>query len=263
MRRSSALQTTPPRAGYSRGLDLREKKKAKRRQTKFSRIVETIAKRIQSGKLKEGDRLPSEEQFAKDFVVSLGTAQKALVELVHQGLITRQHGRGTFVSRRRRSPAELQYLKFKDQSGEDIPLYVHLHRMRTIRQQGPWSDFLGSAHSFIRIQRVISVGGQFEVFSEFVLREDEFDAVSDFKLMGLEQSSLRDTFRQQFALPTLRVEQRVRVDLLPAEIAKLLKLPSTTQGLVMEVLGYTTNDRPFCYQRVYSGPFSASLIVSH
>jgi len=234
-----------------------------RRRTKFARIVETISKRIGSGQLKDGDRLPSEEQLARSFKVSVGTAQKALAELAYRGLITRQHGRGTFVSHARRSPAELQYLRFKDPLGADIPLYVHLHRLRTIRRQGPWSEFLGSAYSFVRIQRVISVGGQFDIFSEFVLREDEFAAIGDLKLLGLEQSSLRNTFRQQFALPTLRVEQRVRVEVLPSEVIKLLKLPSATSGLIMEVLGYTTNDRPFCYQRVFSGPFNAPLIVSH
>ena len=49
--------------------------------TKLERIQESITRRILSGALNEGDRLPSEEELATSYRVSVGTVQKALGRL--------------------------------------------------------------------------------------------------------------------------------------------------------------------------------------
>jgi GntR family transcriptional regulator len=72
--------------------------------TKLSMVSEAIIRHIESGSLREGDRLPSEGDLAASHGVSVGTVQKALVQLVHSGLITREQGRGTFVSGSRVAP---------------------------------------------------------------------------------------------------------------------------------------------------------------
>jgi DNA-binding GntR family transcriptional regulator len=66
--------------------------------TKLARVSDSSVGRIESGALRQGDRLPSEERLAAGFRVSVGTVQKALSRLAHSGLISREHGRGTFVS---------------------------------------------------------------------------------------------------------------------------------------------------------------------
>ncbi|MSU90905.1 UTRA domain-containing protein [Rhodobacteraceae bacterium 2CG4] len=54
--------------------------------------------RILSGVLKNGERLPSEEDIATAFSVSRITAKRAMNELAEEGLVTRNRGRGTTVS---------------------------------------------------------------------------------------------------------------------------------------------------------------------
>ena len=66
--------------------------------TKVERLCESITRRIETGALREGDRLPSEDQLAAQHRVSVGTVQKALSRLANSGLVTREHGRGTFVT---------------------------------------------------------------------------------------------------------------------------------------------------------------------
>lgn len=246
---------------HQRGKQVKSAAKDGSRQTKAALIVQSISTDIASGRLKERDRLPAEDQLAARFKVSVGTVQKALGELARQRLIDREHGRGTFVAKTAGSPSELRYLRFCTRHGEDLPLFIHSHKVKTTRVSGPWSDFLGRAQSFIHIQRQINVGGRFDIFSEFILRTDEFAGAADVTLTALERKSLRDAFRQQFSLPTLRVVQRVGFEVLPAHVAKLLDL-RREPGLVMDLLGYTTNDRPFCYQRVYSGLFDDFLVVT-
>jgi DNA-binding GntR family transcriptional regulator len=237
-------------------------KRAAKAVTKLARIVDELNRQIASGQLTEGEQLPSEEQLAAKFGVSVGTLQKALTRLAHQGLIIRRHGRGTFVARTRRAPAELRYLTFRDREGRDLPLYVHVVSVKTVRQRGPWSEFLQKAQAFIRIERMINVGGEFEVFSEFFVPEDEFLALHNLTPKALERTSLREVLREHFSLPTVRAERLIYREHLPERVAALLRAPAETPGLVMELLGYTTHDRPLSYQRLFIGELKAVLVVT-
>jgi GntR family transcriptional regulator len=48
--------------------------------------------------MKPSEMIPSEPELSKNFGVSRGTVKQAIVELVHEGLLYRIQGKGTFVS---------------------------------------------------------------------------------------------------------------------------------------------------------------------
>lgn len=62
-------------------------------------IQNAIRKDIKEGRLKAGDRLPSEAELMSTFSVSRNTASKALNELAESGWIVRIQGNGSFVSK--------------------------------------------------------------------------------------------------------------------------------------------------------------------
>jgi DNA-binding GntR family transcriptional regulator len=227
--------------------------------TKLERIQESITRRILSGALNEGDRLPSEEELATSYRVSVGTVQKALGRLAHSGLISREHGRGTFVSGTSVAPAEVRFLRFRDAAGNDLTHFVHVNSVRRITRKGAWSEFLGG-DAFVRIERSINVGGRLELYSEFWLRADDFSRLNGVDRHALEKN-LRVLLNRQLALPTLRADQWIRFAPLPAPAARRLGRPAGETGFVMELLGYTLNDRPLHYQCVYAGPFSERLVI--
>jgi DNA-binding GntR family transcriptional regulator len=231
--------------------------------TKLARVCDSIVGRIESGALRQGDRLPSEEQLAAGFRVSVGTVQKALSRLAHSGLISREHGRGTFVSGSRVGPGDVHYLRFRDTDGRDLPHYINVRSVRRTNRAGPWSAFLGAGAN-IRIERMMSVGGKVDLYSEFWLREAEFARLRS-GLNGSHRRHLEKNLRvllgQELALPTLRVDQVIRFERLPEPVAADLGLEAEHPGFVMEMRGYTLRDRPLSYQCVYSGPFSERLVV--
>jgi len=67
----------------------------------YYRIEERIRARIVAGEAREGDRLPSETELAREFRTTRVTVRQALARLVFEGLIVRAAGRGTFVARPR------------------------------------------------------------------------------------------------------------------------------------------------------------------
>ena len=64
----------------------------------YQRIKNVVLQNIESGKWPPGQKLPSENEWASDLSVSRMTVNRALRELTQEGVITRVHGVGSFVS---------------------------------------------------------------------------------------------------------------------------------------------------------------------
>lgn len=56
-----------------------------------------IQQRIRSGKYRPGERIPGERDLASELRISQMTMNRALMELVKEGWLYREHGKGTFV----------------------------------------------------------------------------------------------------------------------------------------------------------------------
>lgn len=63
----------------------------------YHQIGAIIREKIANGELRSGDRIPSEEELRQMFEVSRATVRQALQSLEHDGLISRQPGKGSFV----------------------------------------------------------------------------------------------------------------------------------------------------------------------
>ncbi|MDA8291784.1 MAG: GntR family transcriptional regulator [Actinomycetota bacterium] len=61
-------------------------------------VAEVLRERVLSGELPPGARLVAEPELAVELEVSRGTLRSAVQRLVDEGLLTRLHGRGTFVA---------------------------------------------------------------------------------------------------------------------------------------------------------------------
>lgn len=64
----------------------------------YVQIKDQIRAKILTGKLKEGDLLPSMRQLAKDLHISVITTKRAYSELEKEGLIYSIVGKGSFVA---------------------------------------------------------------------------------------------------------------------------------------------------------------------
>ena len=63
----------------------------------YLQIVEQIRQRVVNGELQPGDQLPTVRQLATDLRVNFNTVARAYRLLDEAGLISTQHGRGTYV----------------------------------------------------------------------------------------------------------------------------------------------------------------------
>lgn len=63
----------------------------------YEQIAEQIEQRILSGKLRSGDRLPTERELAEQFQASRTAVREAMKTLAQKGLVDMRPGRGTIV----------------------------------------------------------------------------------------------------------------------------------------------------------------------
>lgn len=71
--------------------------KPRSRRTKHRQIFEHVLADMDSGRLKDGDRLPSEIELVEQFATSRPTVARALRDLQNLGLVERKVGSGTYV----------------------------------------------------------------------------------------------------------------------------------------------------------------------
>src|SRR4051812_13124622 len=74
----------------------------------FRALADALAADIAAGRLRPGDRLPTQRRFARDRGVAVSTASRVYGELVRRGLAVGEVGRGTYVRAGRGEPAVMR-----------------------------------------------------------------------------------------------------------------------------------------------------------
>jgi DNA-binding transcriptional MocR family regulator len=66
--------------------------------SEYLKLANTIAAEIADGRLRPGDRLPPQRDFAYERKIAVSTASRVYAELLRRGLVVGEVGRGTFIS---------------------------------------------------------------------------------------------------------------------------------------------------------------------
>jgi len=94
------------------------------REKKYQQVRDYIKKRIQTGKYPKGTYLPSEHDFCKQFNTTRTTIRKALDELIKEGLIEKEHGKGSKVLERTKSLGLVTIKGFSGSTDHDVKTKV-------------------------------------------------------------------------------------------------------------------------------------------
>ncbi|MFE9251820.1 PLP-dependent aminotransferase family protein [Streptomyces sp. NPDC007088] len=91
----------------------------------YRRLADAVAARIAAGRLRPGDRLPTQRAFAHRHRVAPSTAGRVYAELVRRGLVMGEVGRGTFV--RAVEPPSGRPLTQPGTGGAAVPVNLELN----------------------------------------------------------------------------------------------------------------------------------------
>lgn len=125
---------------------------------KYLRIHEDLRERISGGQWPPGSVLPSQQELAAEFGVSVMTLRQALQLLADDGLIQVRHGRGTFVAAR--YGYDLGHLRgfAADLAGQGARITTTVLSAGVVVPPPDVSARLGAADEVLRLRRLRSSG---------------------------------------------------------------------------------------------------------
>ncbi|MBW1814247.1 MAG: GntR family transcriptional regulator [Deltaproteobacteria bacterium] len=80
----------------------------------YGRVAATIKNKIVTGQYEQGSKLASEENIAKEYSVSRITIRQAFAQLEQEEWISRQRGKGTFISKTHPAARQTDLSNFQD-----------------------------------------------------------------------------------------------------------------------------------------------------
>jgi len=239
---------------------------------KHHQLTEILRKRIISGKLKPNDQFPTEETLCQEYQVSRGTVRQAIGTLVHEGLIHREQGRGTFVT-----PAQTQSTFFTLTSFDEAMRQQHRQpstRLLT-KELRPATPVVAERLALTTHEPVIHITRLRLANDEPVVFECRHLAQSLCPQLiedDLEQESIHWLLIHKYNLPLIRATHTMEARILSPEEAEILQVQAGTAAFFVDRLTYTIHDdqgeRPAVwYQAFYRGDeyhfkaeFQASLL---
>ena len=182
--------------------------------------------------------------------------------LVDDRVVVREHGRGTFVALGRAPEEALRHFRFLSEGGDRLlPVFSRVLSIEETTERGPWCDFLTGESRFVTLTRILGIGGEFEVFSEFYLPASRVAGLTAVPPKELDGVLLRDFLAARFNMPTLRVEQRMQCALLPPRVCNLIHVARGTMWLHWLLLGFSYRDTPAIFQRAWVPPTDRALQI--
>ena len=213
--------------------------------TPLYKVVENfLQEQITAGELAPGDLIPSEPQLAKHLSVSIGTVRKAIENLVHQNMLYRHQGKGTYVSRIDFNNSLFRFFSYGTHSGNP----VRIRKQTPVRELRKGSDKI--------CQRLQVDANTDMVYIERVGFRDEKAVlvekcwwVADL-VRGLEKEDvhipdlLYAVVVDQFNLPIIRSEESLTAEIADQATASRLGIKVGDPLVVLHRLTYSKNNQP-------------------
>ncbi|NJN28610.1 MAG: GntR family transcriptional regulator [Cyclobacteriaceae bacterium] len=218
--------------------------------TRYRQIYHILKSRIQQGLYATGDFLPSEHELCRSYSITRTTARKALDELLREGFIEKQHGKGSQVVERRQSLGLLTVKGFSEAVG---PYVRAVFLERPLAQN--WPDELPFApsakeleHPCYFFKRLRYVGDE-----PVMLESNWFSTfgMEDFHQEGFVDDSFFKTLSQKYLIEITGSEQEIRAVHATGEIADLLGIAGGSPILQISIRFATSKPHLHIYGYLY------------
>lgn len=227
---------------------------------KHARLTQALTDVIRAGVWKAGEKIPSEEEIVQLSPYSLGTVQRALRNLAERGLIVRQHGLGSFVAEPSKKVAEPWHCRFlADDKTSFLPLYTQTLERTLEIQPGAWTHYLGAGPDIMRLDRIIDVNHEFQIYGKFYAAVHTLPRLWDMPIERLNGMNFKEVIVSEFKLPITDIVHLVTLRTFPDDVRLALNLKPETQGLQIQAIAYAGPERCVYYQEFYVPPTSRVL----
>lgn len=210
----------------------------------YIQIEEQLKQQIQQGDFPIGTAIPSERELTERFGVSRMTVRQSITNLVNDGLLYREKGRGTFVA----SPKVEQPLNGLTSFTEDMVKRGMVPSSKLIGFEilEPESDIaaylqLAQGDKVYFVERIRFADDKPMAIERTYLPVERFPDLDQDSFQG----SLYAMIEKDHQLTISRATQRMEAGLVKKDDAELLQIKPPAAILMIERISYLAGEQPF------------------
>jgi len=209
----------------------------------YHQLLVVLKAEIESRKWVAGQQLPNETKLAERYGVSKITVRQALQGLAELGYIQREHGRGTFVARRKfdKGPRELTSFS-EEMRRHDLTASSRILGQYVVEADAKVSDALGLPiqSPVLVLKRVRLAGGE-----PMTLQTAHIPAALVPGLEIAESMSLYEVLQSQYHLYAARAKETYFAALAQPPATELLGIAAGSPVFAVERVTLLPNEKPF------------------
>jgi GntR family transcriptional regulator len=200
----------------------------------YLQIQEFVREGIRSGRFAEGERLPSEPQFARRFQTTRATVARAFHDLSHEGLVDRRIGSGTYVGRgeigdRLDTTAFESHEEHVLARGETLEYRVLRFTREAARREVAAQLGVARGEAVYRLERLRLVAGRPLAVEVRALPSDIAEGI---RRDWLAESTIQAVLQNYLGLRIESMENAIRAATATARIARALGVAQSSPVLV-------------------------------
>ena len=214
----------------------------------YFQLKQILHRGILQGVYQKAQQLPSERELQNIYGLSRMTIRRALSELVNDGFLIRQPGRGSFVTRPRLQDRVGRLTSFsEDMQLRGLDSHSKILAVRLVTDEDvAFQMGINAGEELVKLERVRLVEGEPMALQTAFLRHRYCPGLTDAALLG---GSLYETLEERYGLYIARAEQTWEARPAKAREAELLQIEQGLPVLRLERLTFLADGAPVEYVR--------------
>ena len=205
----------------------------------YLQLQTIIKKKIESGEWPIGTQIPTEEDLCNMFNVSRATVRTAVLELVRQGYLKRQQGKGTFIYKNILSDGLAMLTNLKELMFEDSLVLATKVMARTVMMP---VDDLDVKLNIPPDKHIIYIKRLYSVDEEPVLLQESYVPYHLCPLLledDIEHQSLFDIFEKNYGIKITRVDNHIDITRLTLNESMAIGLTEDAAAILLTQYFYS------------------------
>ncbi|PWW17641.1 GntR family transcriptional regulator [Cytobacillus oceanisediminis] len=209
----------------------------------YKQLKNKILDEIESGKLKHGDKLPSERELAEQFQISRMTARHTLSILEREGVVERRVGSGTFINNNK---IQLDFVTFNSFTKNMLSKgLIPSTQILSIRKMEATPNLaqklkLPLGENMIAIQRLRHVNETPISIEESFLPEKLCPRLDE---IITDNDSLYEILEREYGVVLVMAKEFMQITVSDESESKLLKIRSESPCIFQEAVAFDTNEK--------------------
>jgi GntR family transcriptional regulator len=212
---------------------------------------------VEDGRYAPGDTLPNETVVARALGVSIGTLRKAVDELVHEHVLVRRQGKGTFVALHNDDRFLFQFFHVEPRG--EFPLaddvgpreYPQVECVGFVRARADEEEAaalrIKAGDPVLRIDNRLLLAGSAVVHDRIALAAHTFKGLTEKRFLE-RPSTVYNLYQTDHGISVLRARERARATAASRETARVLGVAPGTPVLEVHRVALTFGDKPVEYR---------------